>query len=274
MTSVVPPRTDGYDWPVDASKRLEDTVKRRAELDQQQDERAAEAKRARMKRENVQYAENLARHHGVDLNAIKHATDEDFARKDAELQRERRAVQAEIRLRSLPYEMRAAKLQREIPEHSIALKWLLDYRAGNRYSLVIFGTYGTGKTYTAAAIAVELLSQDHVPVTFTTVADLLGSLRPSADTSMELDLQLYKIAPVLVLDDLGAERLTEWGREQLTRIAHYRHHNGLPTITTTNLKPAEIREHCGDERLVQRLFGGGKMMTLVGNSRRSIPFDN
>jgi len=89
---------------------------------------------------------------------------------------------------------------------------------------------------------------------------------------MEPDMALYMLAPVLVLDDLGADRATPWSLSQLLRLMHHRSHNSLPTIITSNLKPDEIREHCmHDERLVQRLAGGAELITMAAKTRRVMP---
>lgn len=273
--SLVPPRVDGYDWPVDASKRLEQVTNRRAQIDQAEAEEQARIGEARRKAAVYSAAMGLAEKNGVDLAKVKPATEEDFARKDRELHREHLARQAAIRIQMIPSIFHRARLNpSEVPEHHIARHWLDEYRSGVRRPLVVLGTCGVGKTYVAAALAMELATQDHIPVTFTTEAAFAASMR-QANTGaggMEPDMALYMLAPVLVLDDLGADRATPWSLSQLLRLMHHRSHNALPTIITSNLKPDEIREHCGrDERLVQRLAGGAELITMAAKTRRAMP---
>lgn len=256
---------------MDASQRLEQVTARRAE--QQQQKALAEIKQ----RENAVYAAvmGLASKNGVDLTQVTHATDGDFARKDAELHRERLRRQSELRMQTIPSALRGAVLDpASTPEHVIAQHWLDQYRAGSPRPLVILGTVGTGKSYVAAALAVELASRDYVPVLFTTEAAFSAAIRPSTGggSSSELDMQLYMLAPVLVLDDFGADRPTPWSLSVLLRLMHHRSHNALPTIITSNLTPAEIRAYCGDdERLVQRIAGGAELITMAGATRRPMP---
>lgn len=213
----------------------------------------------------------LARKHVVDPDKIRFATDAEIEAKETEVRRERLERKAEIMLSRLPSRYREADyiagaygLQ--------AARWVSDYRAGARKSLVIMGTVGTGKTWLAAAIARDLMvnTDQPVPVTFITVADMIDLLR-TARPGMDVDMAQFANAPVLVLDDLGSEYQTEWSRAQMYRLSHARYHDGLPTIVTTNLKGQEIHDTY-EARTVQRLFGGAAKIDMVGESRRTLPF--
>ena len=105
--------------------------------------------------------------------------------------------------------------------------------------LLLKGSYGTGKTHLAAAIANYRLANGD-PVLFITVPDLLDHLRsaygPSSEVAYDETFEQVRNAPMLILDDLGAESPTAWALEKLYQLFGYRHVRRLPTIITTNVE--------------------------------------
>ncbi len=122
----------------------------------------------------------------------------------------------------------------------------LAYAQDPRGWLILKGGYGCGKTHLAAAIANHRLSLGH-PVLFINTPDLLDHLRatfsPSAETGYDERFDQVRNAPLLVLDDLGAQSNTEWAQEKLYQIFNHRYNAQLPTIVTTNeeLESIDIR---------------------------------
>ena len=250
---------------MDDSQRLRSEVDRRAAKDAARD---AARPVAPVGDAATNLVLNLARKHAKDPTSIRPATDAEMQAKEDQLHRERLARQADILLRRLPLAYRDA----EIPRTDFgaqAAKWLRDYVAGKRCNLAILGTTGTGKTWTMCAVARLLLVQQTVPVTVVTAAEFLQSLRP-ASGGLDVDMMQFVTAPVLGLDDLGMERITEWGTEQLYRLAHERSHNNRPTIITSNLTPAQLQARY-DPRTIERLFGGSQLIRIGGGSLRALP---
>jgi len=97
------------------------------------------------------------------------------------------------------------------------------------------GSFGSGKTHLAAAIANYLITKG-TPVIFGTVISLLGKLKESydRDESEAEILDLYGTVDLLILDDLGKERVNEWVLEKLYHIINERYENNLPLVITTN----------------------------------------
>lgn len=263
--AIAPMPEDGYGWRMTDSDRL--------------DTRLNQAVRRRPARTNdpaplgpaaADAVAELARKHMTNPDAFRPATDEEMAAKQREIDLERLHRKAEIMLGHLPTRYRAATYIAG-PSGREAARWVWNYRKGERNSLVILGTVGTGKTWLAAAIARDLMINSRpVPVTFITVSDMLAALR-AARPGLDVDMAQFSLAPVLVLDDLGQENQTDWTREQMYRLAHARYHEGRPTIVTSNLTGAKIKE-AYESRTVQRLFGGAQLIELAGESRRELPF--
>ncbi len=116
--------------------------------------------------------------------------------------------------------------------------------------LLLQGSYGTGKTHLAAAIANQCVEAG-IPTLFLTVPDLLDTLRfafSSQEISFEERFEEVRRAPMLILDDFGTQSATEWAREKLFQILNYRYINRLPLAVTTNLSLAEL-----DGRMRSRL---------------------
>ena len=117
--------------------------------------------------------------------------------------------------------------------------------------LVFAGPSGSGKTHLAAAIANRLLESGNA-VLFVIVPDLLDRLRaayhPDSESGFDTSFEQVRNAPVLILDDLGAQSSTEWAREKLFQIVNHRFNARLPTVVTTNVSLRRL-----DERLRTRL---------------------
>jgi DNA replication protein DnaC len=117
--------------------------------------------------------------------------------------------------------------------------------------LLLRGGFGCGKTHLAAAIANERLARGE-PVLFVVVADLLDHLRatfaPTSRVTYDDRFEGVKTAPLLILDDLGAQATTQWAQEKLFQLFNYRYNAQLPTVITTNRELEEI-----DPRVRSRL---------------------
>ena len=108
--------------------------------------------------------------------------------------------------------------------------------------VLLIGDVGTGKTHLAAAIVIELISQN-TPAMFMTSIDLFSVLR---DFESQKDrLKKIKSVPLLVIDDLGKEKITDWNREQLFTIINTRYENYLPVVITSNDTTEELERNVG-----------------------------
>ena len=121
--------------------------------------------------------------------------------------------------------------------------------------------FGNGKTHLAAAIANDLTNRGQT-VLFVVVPDLLDHLRatfnPAVNARYDKRFDEVKMAPILILDDLGTESATTWAREKLYQLFNYRYNAQLPTIITTAIHIDEI-----DPRLKARMLDGGRCTFFV-----------
>ena len=79
------------------------------------------------------------------------------------------------------------------------------------------------------------------------LAEIKAAFSPRSDADPDLILNQMKTADVLLLDDLGAERETEWAIETLYLLVDHRVQNELPTIITTNLGLTEFNQRADGE---------------------------
>ena len=152
-----------------------------------------------------------------------------------------------------------------------------DYYRG----LYLHGSYGIGKTYLMAAMANQLATSGKraTLLHFPTFANELRNAIGRKDNNLQEKLQAIKTEPVLVLDDLGAESLSAWIRDDILGvILEYRMQNDLPTFFTSNFSMADLEEHLAEtkdgiepvkaERLMQRIQYLAKEVTMAGRNRR------
>ena len=134
--------------------------------------------------------------------------------------------------------------------------------------LMFLGDVGTGKSYIAAAISNELLGKQ-VPVVMTSFIKLLKSTG-NLDKEDEELISRLNTAKLLVIDDLGAERGTDYALEKVYDIIDSRYRTGKPIILTTNLSLQEM-QNCSDiryNRIYDRIFEMCYPVRMTGLSWR------
>lgn len=158
----------------------------------------------------------------------------------------------------------------------VADEWITSYfedKAG-RHNLILTGGVGVGKTGLAWGI-VRALCEVRVEALLVNFRDLLSDLRLSYQTNEPCVLaERAQYVPVLALDDLGAERPTDWAREQLALIVSRRHENKRPIVVTSNYSVGQLAARIGHDdavvgqRIVSRLTDGAAQFNFGGADRR------
>ncbi|HMF57356.1 MAG TPA: ATP-binding protein [Pyrinomonadaceae bacterium] len=129
-----------------------------------------------------------------------------------------------------------------------------EYPAVDR-GLVLMGTVGVGKTHLSVAILRELIEKKNITCLFYEFGSLLKEIQNSYNPISQTS-ELKVLAPVfesevLVLDELGASKPTDWVRDTMMQIINTRYNDKKLTIFTTNYLDKRRKE--GDETLEDRI---------------------
>lgn len=148
-------------------------------------------------------------------------------------------------------------------------------------ALYLAGSFGVGKTYLLAAIANQLAS-DGFSSTLIHFPSLAVEMKNAiAQNGVGDKLDAIKRAPVLIIDDIGADAMSAWVRDDILGvILEYRMQEELPTFFSSNFSMEQLEnEHLrissrGDDeplkaqRLMQRIRFLAREITMVGVNRR------
>ena len=184
-----------------------------------------------------------------------------------------------------------------VPKRFLGAK-LSDFKANIKFDLdsgdgfYITGPRGTGKTHMAVGLLrhyllhkkPEIVIPDE-PVAgippaiigesnskFIPVTELLLRIRTTFNerngSESEMDIiSEYSGCPVLVLDDLGVEKTSEWSMQTLYTLVDRRYRDEMKTIITSNMTLDELAERV-DDRIASRIAGMCKVQVLKGKDRR------
>lgn len=163
---------------------------------------------------------------------------------------------------------------RKFKKYSEKFKKALEGNIG----ILMSGLPGTGKTFYANCIANEIQTKGYTVLSF----NLSGYLRKiQEDYSNKRDfvseeeklLQAVKESDLLIIDDLGSEKLSDWGMEKIYNLIDERYKANKPVIITTNLDKDGLEEHLmlnGSDKLLDRIRAITTPFIFDWDSRRKI----
>lgn len=159
----------------------------------------------------------------------------------------------------------------------------------NRKGLLIIGSTGCGKTHLAAFAAQAIIDAVRIPeedalqtgrlgivqtrmnpVKFVNTVDLMSRVKASFsrnDLRSEDVLSPYEGTGVLILDDIGAEKSTEWTQEKFYEIVEFRNNYRKPMILTSNLKPVDLQDWIG-ARTYDRIRESCRLVVITAPGQR------
>lgn len=134
--------------------------------------------------------------------------------------------------------------------------------------LLLFGDVGTGKTFAAACVANALIDKG-IPVLMTNFSRIINRIQSSFDGRQEFIDSLSGF-DLLVIDDLAAERNTEYMNENVYAIIDARYRAGLPMIITTNLSAKTMMQEqdAARKRIYSRILERCHPIEVKGADRR------
>lgn len=192
-----------------------------------------------------------------------------------------------IELINLPAKLRHVELANvdATPERENALNevamFLAEFKKNkNIKGLYLTGDFGVGKTYILAGVA-NAIARQGSRVVFLHVPSFIASLGSHfQDNSLNDEIDRIASAPVLIFDDIGAETLSEWSRDDvLGVILQKRMDNVLPTFFSSNITMDGLNEHFAEtrnsvdevkaRRLMERVRFLSKEVFVGGKNRRN-----
>lgn len=151
-------------------------------------------------------------------------------------------------------------------------KWYVDTwkeRKSQNDGLLLWGSIGTGKTFFAGCIANALIEQGEsvLMTNFSKILNTLSGMYSEEKNEFIASLMRYSL---LIIDDLGIERNTEYAKEQVYNIIDERYKAKLPLIVTTNLTLDDLKDsiELTQRRIYDRILSLCVPVSFYGESHR------
>jgi len=158
------------------------------------------------------------------------------------------------------------------PSQRTALDAMRRLAAGDIRNAALLGKPGVGKSHLASAAATEWTRRSSVRSEWVNVPQLLVDLRAEYGTddyeARGLVRKLRSHKGLVVLDDLGREKASDWTSEMVYTLVNARYESLLPTVATTNLTPDELVAN-GYWPALSRLAEDGELVRVEGPDHRT-----
>lgn len=158
--------------------------------------------------------------------------------------------------------------------HAEITKYMNNWKAmkQNGYGFYLWGNVGAGKTHAAIVLANELMEREMVEVLFLNMPEAITRVKNTFDSEIKSeDSKLFermKEMELLVLDDVGVEKYSDWMADQMYQIIDHRWKNRKPMIITSNLSLEDLGKTYKPQ-IASRIMGSCKPIRFTERDRRN-----
>ena len=178
-------------------------------------------------------------------------------------------------LYDIPDEIRNAsikKIYKTDKKRYNTISWIIDFiqkykEDSHQKGLYLCGNFGSGKTYLIASMFNEL-AKDNIKSAIVFWPNFLNDLKTSFSSNIKSEFKTkynsVKKAPLLLIDDIGAESVTPWSRDEvLCPILQYRMDEKLPTFFTSNLDLESLESHLSITNRGDEIIKAGRIISRI-----------
>lgn len=178
---------------------------------------------------------------------------------------------------------RMSNIDKSDKKRAKVLKWVGNFYQNYQNNkeirgLYLHGSFGSGKSFILAALLNEL-AKNGANTVIIYYPEMLRLLKESFSDDFGLLMHQIKTSDVLMIDDIGAESVSSWSRDEiLGTILQYRMDSKLPTFFTSNLNIEELEEHLANtknsidipkaKRIIERIKQLTDDLELISENRR------
>lgn len=187
----------------------------------------------------------------------------------------------------IPKEIKEAKMKDiflDYEQRFEVIKWLNDFikeypKNHSQKGIYLYGNFGCGKTYLISAAFNELAKKGYKSAIIFW-PEYLRSLKSSFGNDFKERMEHIKKVPLLLIDDIGAENTTAWGRDEIfCPLIQYRMQEKLPTFFTSNLDLEALEQHFSitkdgvekvkARRIIERIHQLTELQEMVSKNLRN-----
>jgi DNA replication protein DnaC len=147
---------------------------------------------------------------------------------------------------------------------------IMEWKTRDRGVLTFSGNPGVGKTYLAAALTKAWLESGQV-VRYYTSRNFFSALRMCMKNDQDYHFEMKRLceSKYFILDDMGATQFSDWQKEVIFDFLDIRSSSLLPTLITTNLTMAELKDELGPRFISRVKDRENRLITLTWKDKRS-----